>query len=128
MTTSQVAPGTPCVICGVVERDPLLLSSCFDCNGAFHLNPRSDTDGVDCGDATLGSEYAGVYYYCNRCLAIREELDAPPGVDVEWARQQAYGNRPSPAAPVAPPAPAAPRSDSATRTRRRYRRVDRDQP
>lgn len=114
-----------CEICGVVETNGDLISQCFGCQRDFHLNPRSDIEGIDCGDALIGPAL-GIEFYCQDCIAVVEgraaaqlaDQDAPPGA--------------SPTAPaITPPTtpPTAPSSDlpprRATRPpQRRYRRID----
>lgn len=67
--------------CGICElvAGARLLQECFRCNTPFHLNPYSNVEGIDCGDAVLASdpESFGIEYYCNPCIdAINDEIQA----------------------------------------------------
>jgi len=132
------APVTRCAICGLDEPDARLLARCFDCGSWFHLNPRSDVEGIDCGDAWIG-ESLGITTYCSTCIDRRqEEALAAEGADAEMARNRGMMQALTPAGmPPAPPAatPPAPRPGSTaagglpprsrrTATGRRYRRID----
>lgn len=127
-----------CEVCGR-EDESSLLQNCFECGDNFHLNPRNDVDGVDCGDAWIG-ESLGVHFYCQRCI---DRMDA----DTRGARgDPSYAQAgmmppgmagpglalpPMPAMPPQPPPQAQaqgeqgppPRRAPAQR-RRRYRRID----
>jgi len=123
-----------CGICGV-GAEPVLLQMCFRCDTQYHLNPYSNREGVDCGDAIIGPEL-GVYYYCAPCLAAindeinalvlqetqAQELDRRPG----WTAPGVTPSTPARAeAPAPPPVRPAPPPRPATSTpRRRFRRID----
>lgn len=130
-----MSEGHRCEICGVVETNGDLISQCFGCQRNFHLNPRSDTEGIDCGDALIGPAL-GIEFYCQDCIAVIEgraeaqlaDPDAPPG-----APPTAPPGTPPTAPAITPPTtpPTAPRSDLPPRRasgppRRRYRRIDRE--
>lgn len=132
------APVTRCAICGLDEPDARLLSRCFDCGSWFHLNPRSDVEGLDCGDAWIG-ESLGITTYCSTCIDRRQqEALAAEGADAEMARQRGMMQALTPAAmPPMPPAatpPPMPRSGAGgdalpprskrSATGRRYRRIE----
>ena len=133
------APVTRCAICGLDEPDERLLARCFDCGSWFHLNPRSDVEGLDCGDAWIG-ESLGITTYCSTCIDRRQqEALAAEGADAEMARNRGMMQALTPAAlPPMPPAVAqSPASRSPgqggdalpprakrSSTGRRYRRVD----
>jgi len=142
------APVT-CAICGLEEPDARLLARCFDCGATFHLNPRSDVEGIDCGDAWIG-ESLGIMTYCATCIArIQEETLAAEGANAAAARNREMMQAMMPGAPLPPRASTtlsamasesartasgsgpAKRADSAlpprskrTTSGRRYRRVD----
>ena len=67
---------TTCGICGV-EAAPRLIQRCLRCDTAFHLNPYSNVEGIDCGDAVMNTadDGFGVDYYCNPCIgAVNDEI------------------------------------------------------
>ena len=47
-----MSSGAICGVCNEVEETPLV--ECIECGTMFHLNPRIDRPGKDCGDAILG--------------------------------------------------------------------------
>jgi hypothetical protein len=75
-----------CEICGGAETNPALLSDCSACGALYHLNPRQDVEGKDCGDVTLGnSEVPAIQFFCNRCLErFRREIEAE-GIDLGFS-------------------------------------------
>lgn len=125
------APGTRCAVCLAMEPDAARISVCYDCGEPFHLNPYSNREGIDCGDAVLG-ENQGLYLFCRRCLEAEEAAAARPAdADPGRARAEAmmaalHGAALPP--PVPPPAAPPPATGirAARRTRRRYRRIDAD--
>ena len=118
-----------CAICERSERDPGLLSDCSGCGVLFHLNPRNDIAGIDCGDVWVGDCDAPVLqFFCNPCLArIREEIQAQ-GVPTSPSSFDPFGAPPgalaATPAPAPPPLAAPPPSEAAPRPRRRFRRID----
>ncbi len=126
-----------CEVCGR-EEETRLLQSCFECGADFHLNPRNDVDGIDCGDAWIG-ESLGVHFYCQRCI---DRMDAETrGVRGDPSYTQAGMMPPGMAGPglSLPPPPAAmppqpppqaqgeqgpPPRRARPERRRRYRRID----
>ena len=132
------APATHCAICGLEESDARLLARCFDCGSTFHLNPRNDVAGIDCGDAWVG-ESLGITTYCSNCIArMQEEALAAESADAELARtrglMQALTPGAAPASSAAQASPSRVRDASqealpprSTRSAagRRYRRIDR---
>jgi hypothetical protein len=127
-----------CDICGLVVDDARLIQQCFTCDRWFHLNPRQDVEGIDCGDAWLGPNL-GVEYYCQVCIDEQqaEALDAHDG-DARRLAQQQVMQMVTPGAMLPDSAPrrrqARPAADARTPTpppkpvreprRRRYRRLD----
>ncbi len=119
-----------CGICGL-DAEPVLLQMCFRCDVQYHLNPYSNREGIDCGDAIIGPEL-GVYYYCSPCLvAINDEINAlvlQESQALEVQRTPGWTATPpmSPAAPApaaTSDAPRPPRPAGAP-ARRRFRRID----
>lgn len=122
-----MSEGHRCEICGVVETNGDLISQCFGCQRNFHLNPRSDTEGIDCGDALIGPAL-GIEFYCQDCIAVIEGR-----AEAQLADPDAPPCAPPTAPAITPPTtpPTAPRSDLPPRRatgppRRRYRRIDRE--
>ncbi|MGE3856675.1 MAG: hypothetical protein AB7G21_06945 [Dehalococcoidia bacterium] len=123
-----------CGICGV-DAEPLLLQMCFRCDTQYHLNPYSNREGIDCGDAIIGPEL-GVYYYCAPCLvAINDEINAlvlqeTQAQEMErrpgWVAPGMAASMPSAEAPAPtpPPARSAPPRPAGSPPRRRFRRID----
>jgi hypothetical protein len=119
-----------CGICGV-GAEPVLLQMCFRCDVQYHLNPYSNREGIDCGDAIIGPEL-GVYYYCSPCLvAINDEINAlvlqeSQALEVQrrpgWTALPPTVEAPAPSAP--PPARSAPPRPAGSPPRRRFRRID----
>ncbi len=66
-----------CDICGREEADAGLLEACIGCGVMFHLNPRNDVNGIDCGDAVLRPEF-GVHFYCQNCIE-RAKIESARG-------------------------------------------------
>ena len=69
---SPAGEGARCAVCERVEGDARLLQDCFECGARFHLNPRNDVEGIDCGDAWIGPTL-GVHFYCQRCIEAMDE-------------------------------------------------------
>ena len=99
-----------CFVCAQVVTDRRLLADCDNCGALYHLNPRSDVDGIDCGNVWVGSDDSlALQFACQPCI------DGPAAEHAEAA---------------ATPAPAAERSSQppplAQRSRepRRFRRID----
>ncbi len=112
-----------CSVCEAIETDAALLSDCYSCGERFHLNPYSNREELDCGDAWIGPSL-GVEFHCGRC--IERGVAVPP-------HDEAMGGLTPPATPpVAPPTPRpeAPAADAPPPRRprrtsaRRYRRLD----
>ena len=120
-----------CSICGQAEPDPRLLQNCFECGNPFHLNPRADIEGRDCGDAWIG-ETLGIEYYCQTCIdrlqaeSLPEQADAATARYAELLQAMAPGAPPlaTPQAPSMTRASELPPKPERPRVRRRYRRID----
>ncbi len=116
-----------CSVCGIEEPDAALLESCFECNQRFHLNPRSDREGIDCGDAWIGPSL-GVQFFCGTCIdgmdpATRGELGDPSQMLAAMLPPGFGGPSAPPPARGAEGAPPPRRARAASQ--RRYRRIDR---
>lgn len=113
-----------CAICVARVSDPGLLADCSGCGALFHLNPRNDVEGIDCGDVWVGDcDEPVLQFFCDPCLGrIRAAMAAQP------LQPPAAGFGAPPAgfgAPMpAPPMPAPPARVDAGRPRRRFRRID----
>ena len=148
-----MAEDLACAVCGQSVTDAALLSECGTCGAAFHLNPRADVEGIDCGDVwTGGPEAPALQFYCRPCIdrtqgAARAQdavttagspamppgmQSLPPGAPPEmlaamagWATPEGAAPQPSPTTSHdAPDAP--PPVTPRPRRRRRFRRVDTD--
>ncbi len=113
-----------CEICAREETDARLLEMCSECGVNFHLNPRSDVEGIDCGDAVIGPEL-GVYFFCQRCIdrAGTAAAGDPPPSGEQSTDAPPSGAPDLPSAADAPDLEAPPRPSGPPR-RRRYRRID----
>ena len=98
------------------RRTPSLLESCIGCGATFHLNPRNDVEGIDCGDAVLGPEF-GVHFYCQNCI---DRAGAEAGGERAPAEAQ-----PQPPLTPKPGGDAPPPRQPRAAPPRRYRRIDR---
>jgi hypothetical protein len=120
-----------CSICGLAEPDPRLLQACFECGNPFHLNPRADLEGRDCGDAWIG-ESLGIEYYCQTCIDRLQAESMGEQSDPATARYSDLLQAMTPGAPpLAAPAQSStsranelPPKPERPRVRRRYRRID----
>jgi hypothetical protein len=65
-----------CSVCGE-SADENMLAVCSHCDKAFHLNPRNDVPGKDCGAVWINEQYLGLEYACQRCLDGQEEVRSP---------------------------------------------------
>ena len=124
-----------CSVCGQLEVDLRNIQACFNCGNDFHLNPRNDLPGIDCGDAWIG-ESLGLEYFCQACIdrmqqeAMHGAPDATTARHAEMMQAIAPGFPGAPAAPTLAGAPTPPRQGEPppkrerSRVRRRYRRID----
>jgi hypothetical protein len=121
-----------CSVCGRSEAEPRNIQACFECGEPFHLNPRNDVPGIDCGDAWIG-ESLGLEYYCQRCIDRIQAASIAGQPSPEAARHSELmqAMTPSHPGPLAAPPTTSPRRSEAPpklirqRARRRYRRIDR---
>ncbi|MCC6236937.1 MAG: hypothetical protein IT299_05105 [Dehalococcoidia bacterium] len=123
-----------CSVCGQLEVDPRNVQQCFNCGNDFHLNPRNDVPGIDCGDAWIG-ESLGLEYYCQVCIDRLQAESMQGAPDATTARHAEMMQAIAPSYPGAPSAPTLatptparrgepPPKRERTRVRRRYRRID----
>ena len=125
-----------CDVCGLAVPDSRNIQQCFSCDRWFHLNPRQDIAGIDCGDAWLGADL-GVEYYCQVCIdeRQREALEAHGGDASRMVQHQVMqmvtpGAMLPPSPPRrsepfrAPEAASPPPKPVRPARRRRYRRLD----
>jgi hypothetical protein len=64
-----MADDMTCAVCEQTVDDPALLSDCDYCGVFFHLNPRSDVEGIDCGDVWAGNtEAPSLQFQCQPCI------------------------------------------------------------
>ena len=56
-----------CVVCGE-PVDGGNSSTCNSCGQPFHLNPRNDRPGKDCGAVWIDEQYLALEFVCQRCL------------------------------------------------------------
>jgi hypothetical protein len=117
-----MSSGAICGVCNEVEETPLV--ECLECGIMFHLNPRTDRPGRDCGDAILGDSM-GVEMICNNCIAERREPSGPTGMIGMFAAMTGDALRLPPSATTPPPARDSSRPGADGRPRRRFRRIDR---
>ena len=123
-----------CEICEVTVSNPGLLSDCSNCGVLFHLNPRNDIPGIDCGDVWVGDcDEPVLQFFCNRCLDLipgtiqTQGFQAPPaGFDPLGAPPGGHAGTIAASVPAAPPAVGAPPAAAAPARgkRRRFRRID----
>ena len=149
-----MADDLTCAVCGESVSDPALLSDCRLCGSVFHLNPRADVEGIDCGDVWTGdAEAPALQFYCRPCIGRAQTASSaasgaagaagpppappgmpplPPGAPPGMLEAMAGWATP-PDAPGAVPhttsepgATLPPSLPPRPRRRRRFRRVDRD--
>ncbi len=69
-----MAESYSCVVCGD-EADEGTSSVCSACGQRFHLNPRNDRPGKDCGTVWINEQYLALEFACQRCV---DRDSAPP--------------------------------------------------
>ena len=116
-----MSSGAICGVCNEVEETPLV--ECIECGIMFHLNPRIDRPGKDCGDAILG-DAMGIEMICKNCIAQRREPSGPTGMMGMFAAMTGDALPLPPSAATPPPRPSS-KPDAGERPRRRFRRIDR---
>jgi hypothetical protein len=56
-----------CTVCGE-HVDEASSSTCNYCGERFHLNPRNDQPGKDCGAVWISEQHLALEFACQRCL------------------------------------------------------------
>lgn len=56
-----------CVVCGAAV-DEKLSADCHACGRRYHLNPRNDDEGKDCGAVWINEHHLALEFACQRCL------------------------------------------------------------
>ena len=69
-----MAEGMTCTVCNE-EVDEKTSSVCNSCGERFHLNPRNDRPGKDCGTVWINEQYLALEFACQRCV---DRDPAPP--------------------------------------------------
>lgn len=88
MATDPAQELYTCVVCG--DSGPAALTAeCNWCDGRYHLNPRNDVEGRDCGEVWVDEQYLALQFACRNCLSI-QAAEVPPAE----ARKPARGPRP----------------------------------
>ncbi len=62
-----MADADVCVVCGE-PVDAKNSSICHSCGQSFHLNPRNDLPGKDCGAVWINEQHLALEFACQRCL------------------------------------------------------------
>jgi hypothetical protein len=65
-----------CTVCGE-PADDRTSCVCDACGKRFHLNPRNDVEGKDCGAVWINEQHLALEFACQRCLSEGAE-GAPP--------------------------------------------------
>lgn len=81
-------PDAACCVCGEPVDDSNA-SDCYGCGRRFHMNPRSDRPGKDCGEVWLDDTSMTLQFACRLCL------DAARGITPAPAPQPAAAGRPA---------------------------------
>jgi len=67
---------------------------CNSCGERFHLNPRNDRPGKDCGAVWINEQYLALEFACQRCLDESEPASLPkPRIIRPKLRQRRYRRR-----------------------------------
>ncbi len=118
-----------CHVCGQTVTDAKLLADCDQCGKLYHLNPRSDVEGIDCGTAWAGlGDSPSVQFFCQTCIDAETAQATPPEASPDVAAPTTQSDSPPPRSSAeasaqqtsSQPPPLAERP----RSRRRFRRID----
>ncbi len=71
-----MAEAQVCVVCGE-PVDESNSSMCNSCGQPFHLNPRNDRPGKDCGAVWIDEQYLALEFACQRCLDRARPAELP---------------------------------------------------
>ncbi len=79
MTVSAEAS---CAVCGEAAEESTSVV-CGECDRPFHLNPRNDVEGKDCGEVWIDEQFLSLRFACFTCLhpetALGSEAEPPVG-------------------------------------------------
>ncbi len=56
-----------CAVCGEPAEEPAT-AVCGACDRPFHLNPRNDVEGKDCGEVWIDEQFLSLRFACFTCL------------------------------------------------------------
>ena len=56
-----------CAVCGQPAEESTS-ALCGECDRPFHLNPRNDVDGKDCGEVWVDDQFLALRFACFTCL------------------------------------------------------------
>ncbi len=56
-----------CAVCGEPAEEPAT-AVCGTCDRPFHLNPRNDVEGKDCGEVWIDEQFLSLRFACFTCL------------------------------------------------------------
>ncbi len=56
-----------CAVCGQPAEESTS-ALCGECDRPFHLNPRNDVDGKDCGEVWVDEQFLSLRFACFACL------------------------------------------------------------
>jgi hypothetical protein len=69
----------PCSVCGEPAEEAAS-ALCGICDRRFHLNPRNDAGGKDCGDVWIDEQYLSLRYACFNCLGLPPATGSEPPI------------------------------------------------
>jgi hypothetical protein len=64
-----------CSVCGE-PVDDRTSAVCNWCGERFHLNPRNDVPGKDCGEVWVNEQYLALEFACRDCLRAQQQREA----------------------------------------------------
>ncbi len=67
-----------CAVCGEPAEESTSVV-CGECDRPFHLNPRNDVEGKDCGEVWIDEQFLSLRFACFTCLPG----EAAPGSEAE---------------------------------------------
>ncbi len=67
-------------LCAVCQEavDEAMSAECHSCGKRFHLNPRNDLEGKDCGAVWISEQHMALEFACQRCLDGSDSSPPPP--------------------------------------------------
>jgi len=70
-----------CYVCQQPVTDRRLLADCDACDQLYHLNPRSDVEGIDCGTVWAADDDSmALQFLCQPCLDVARGPQPTEGV------------------------------------------------